>query len=154
MCSAHPRRSLGLLLCCVAACSHQKNATGGGRAEEVAPASAVPHSVMTSEEIERVPGRPIEQLLMDHFPGVEVTRTTSGGISVRIRGVGSVLSSNEPLFVIDGVPMPPGEGEHLNTINPYDIVSIEVVKDPGGTALYGVRGANGVIIIKTNAADR
>jgi len=91
---------------------------------------------------------------MDHFPGVEVTRTTSGGISVRIRGVGSVLSSNEPLFVIDGVPMPPGEGERLNTINPYDIVSIEVVKDPGGTALYGVRGANGVIIIKTNAADR
>jgi len=146
-------RFLALLLGCVSACSHP-NATSEGRAQPPAPATATPRSILTAEEIQRVPGRPIEQLLMDHFPGVEVTRTTSGGISVRIRGVGSVLSSNEPLFVIDGVPMPPGEGERLNTINPYDIVSIEVVKDPGGTALYGVRGANGVIIIKTNAADR
>jgi TonB-dependent SusC/RagA subfamily outer membrane receptor len=146
-------RFLALFVGCVSACSHP-NASGERRAEPPAPATATPRSILTAEEIQRVPGRPIEQLLVDYFPGVEVKRTTSGGISVRIHGVGSVLSSNEPLFVIDGVPMPPGEGERLHTINTYDIVSIEVVKDPGGAALYGVRGANGVIIIKTNPADR
>jgi len=146
-------RFLALLLGCVSACSH-RNATGVGTPHPPAPTTATPRSILTAEEIQRVPGRPIEQLLVNYFPGVEVKRTTTGGISIRIHGVGSVLSSNEPLFVIDGVPMPPGEGERLNTINPYDIVSIEVVKDPGGTALYGVRGANGVIIIKTNSADR
>ena len=147
--SAHAHRLLGLLLGFAAACSHQKNAAGEGKAEAIVPATASPRSVMTEEDIARVPGRPIEQLLMARFPGVMVTRTPDGGISLRIRGVGSFISSNEPLYVIDDVPIQLGQGASLRAINPYDIASIEVVQDPVGTALYGVRGANGVIIIKT-----
>jgi len=149
MCTAHAYRLLGLLLGAVVACSHQKNATGDGKGEAVAPASAPPRSVMTEEDIARSPGRPIEQLLMDRFPGVQVSRTPDGGISVRIRGVTSLRGSNEPLYVIDGVPMEAAPGGALKGINPHDVASIQVLKDPAETAMYGVRGANGVIIIKT-----
>jgi len=149
MCPAHAPRLLGLLLGVVVACSHQKNATGDGKGEAVAPAAAPPRSIMTQEDIERTPGRPIEQLLMDRFPGVQVTRTSDGGISVRIRGVTSLHGSSEPLYVIDGVPLEAVPGGALRGINPHDIESIQVLKDPAETGMYGVRGANGVIVIKT-----
>ena len=68
---------------------------------------------------------------------------------MRIRGVGSFLSSNEPLYVIDDVPIDLGDGATLRAINLRDIASIEVIKDPAGLAMYGVRGANGVIVINT-----
>ena len=145
MCTAQPHRFIGLLLGCIVACSHQKNATG----EAVTPAAAPPRSVMTSEEIERSHGRSIEQLLMDRFPGVQVTRTSDGGISVRIRGFTSLHGSNEPLYVIDGVPLEAVPGGALKGINPHDIESIQVLKDPSETTVYGVRGANGVIVIRT-----
>ncbi|HEY6209210.1 MAG TPA: TonB-dependent receptor plug domain-containing protein [Gemmatimonadales bacterium] len=106
-------------------------------------------SIVTAEDIERQPGQPIEQVLMGRFPGVTVTRTSDGGIAVRIRGTTSIRGSNEPLYVIDGVEIQAGPGGSLTGINPHDIASIEVVKDPAGEAMYGVRGANGVIIIKT-----
>ena len=145
MCTAQPHRFIGLLLGCIVACSHQKNATG----EAVTPAAAPPRSVLTSEEIERSHGRSIEQLLMDRFPGVQVTRTSDGGISVRIRGFTSLHGSNEPLYVIDGVPLEAVPGGALKGINPHDIESIQVLKDPSETTVYGVRGANGVIVIRT-----
>jgi TonB-dependent SusC/RagA subfamily outer membrane receptor len=104
---------------------------------------------MTEEEIGRVPGRPIEQVLMERFPGVMVARTPDGGISVRIRGVTSLVGNNEPLYVVDDVPMQAGPGGTLKSINPHDIASIQVLKNPAETAMYGVRGANGVIVIKT-----
>src|SRR6266480_1019467 len=72
-----------------------------------------------------------------------------GGIAVQIRGPTSLSLSNAPLYVVDGVPIKPGPNGTLSWINPNDIASIEVVKDPAGTAMYGVRGANGVIIITT-----
>ena len=145
MCTAQPHRFIGLLLGCIVACSHQKNATG----EAVTPAAAPPRSVLTSEEIERSHGRSIEQLLMDRFPGVQVTRTSDGGISVRIRGFTSLHGSNEPLYVIDGVPLEAVPGGALKGINPHDIESIQVLKDPSETTVYGVRGAKGVIVIRT-----
>src|SRR5213594_3166880 len=148
MCSAHAHRLLGLLLGFAAACSHQ-NAAREGRAGEVAPASAVPHSVMTSEEIERAPGRSLAQLLSDRFPGVSVTETADGGLSVRIRGVSSFMSNNQPLCMVDDVPVDIAHGASLRAINPRDIASIEVIQDPAGTAMYGVRGDNGVIVIRT-----
>ncbi len=148
MCSAHAHRLPGLLLGFVAAAS-LPSTTRAASAQTVEPATASPHSVVTAEEIQRVPGRTLEQWLTDRFPSVTVTRTTRGGISVRVHGVSSFLSSNEPLYVIDDVPMSSEDAGGLRAINPYDIVSIEVVKDPVGTAVYGVRGANGVIIIKT-----
>ena len=110
----------------------------------MSPLSLPPSSALTVE-----PGQSIEQLLMGRFPGVEVTRTPNGGISVRIRGTTSFLGNNEPLYVLDGIPMEPGPGGSLTWINPYDIASIEVLKNAAETAIYGMRGANGVIVITT-----
>ncbi|MDQ3605845.1 MAG: TonB-dependent receptor plug domain-containing protein [Gemmatimonadota bacterium] len=111
-------------------------------------------AAVTSEDIQRNPGEPIERILMSRAPGVWVARTSDGGITVRIRGGSSIHGSNEPLYVLDGVPMQPGHGGTLSGINPYDIASIEVLKDATSTAMYGVRGANGVIVIKTKRAGQ
>ncbi|HKW39930.1 MAG TPA: TonB-dependent receptor plug domain-containing protein [Gemmatimonadales bacterium] len=108
-----------------------------------------PAPIITAEDLERQPGQPIEQVLMGRFPGVEVTRTANGGVSVRIRGTTSIHGSKEPLYVIDGVEIQPGPNGSLSGINPNDIDSIQVLKDAVETSLYGVRGANGVIVIKT-----
>jgi len=104
---------------------------------------------VTSEDLDRQPGKPIEEALMGRFPGVEVTRTAGGGIAVRIRGTTSITGSNEPLYVVDGIPIQAGPNGTLTGINPYDIATIQVLKDPAETAIYGMRGANGVIVIKT-----
>ena len=67
---------------------------------------------------------------------------------MQIRGSGSLNADTQPLYVIDGVPITPGPGGSLSGINPYDIASIEVLKDAVSTTMYGSRGANGVILIK------
>ncbi len=108
---------------------------------------------LTSEDIERAPGQSIEEILKGRVAGVTVTRT-EGGISVRIRGASSLYGSSEPLYVLDGVAIQPGAGGSLTGIDPYDIESIEVLKDPPDTAMYGMRGAHGVIVIKTKRAQR
>jgi TonB-dependent SusC/RagA subfamily outer membrane receptor len=131
----------GLLVGIIAACA-------GGRSN--APPQGAPGTRMvTSDDIQRSPGEPIEALLMRRFPGVSVTRTSDGGIAVRIRGATSLYGSNEPLYVVDGIPIPPGPNGSLTGLNPYDIESIELLKDAVSTAMYGGRGANGVIVIKT-----
>jgi|SRR6185503_36763 TonB-dependent SusC/RagA subfamily outer membrane receptor len=104
---------------------------------------------VTSEDIQRNPGQPIEKVLQGRFPGVDVTRTADGGIAVRIRGATSFSGGTEPLYVVDGLPIQAGPGGALTGINPNDIESIRVLKDAADTAMYGVRGANGVIVIKT-----
>lgn len=90
----------------------------------------------------------IDQALQGRIAGVQVS-TTSGapgsGSSIRIRGGNSINAGNEPLFVIDGFI---GGGD-LNTINPNDVESIEVLKDASATAIYGSRGSNGVILVTT-----
>jgi len=134
-----PLRAL-LAVGLASACSHSN------RPRQTSPPSG---STVTSEDIDRTPGEPIEKVLMGRFPGVEVTRTSDGGIAVRIRGTTSIRGSNEPLYVIDGIPIQAGPGGSLTGINPHDIASIQVLKDPVETAMYGMRGANGVIIIKT-----
>lgn len=92
-----------------------------------------------------------EELLAGRFAGVQVFRYP-GGIAVQIRGQSSVLGSNEPLYIVDGVPVAAGPGGALLGINPEDIARIEVLKDIGSTAFYGVNGANGVVIITTKGA--
>jgi TonB-dependent starch-binding outer membrane protein SusC len=87
-------------------------------------------------------------LLEGRFPGVEVTRLASGGVSVRIRGQRTFRGSSEPLYVIDGMPMVE-TGGILTDLDPRDIESIEVLKDAAATSVYGSRGANGVILITT-----
>ena len=137
MISFSPRAVLpvGLLVGLSSGCVHRSNTS---------PVSLPPSFAQTVE-----PGQSIEQLLMGRFPGVAVSRAPNGGISVRIRGTTSFLSNNEPLYVLDGVPIELGPSGSLTWINPYDLASIEVLKNGSETALYGMRGANGVIIITT-----
>src|SRR5688500_10195825 len=95
----------------------------------------------------QVAGR-VEELFAGRFAGVQVFRV-AGGISVRIRGGSTINGSNEPLYVIDDMPIEPGPGGALVGINPSDIETIEVLKDIGSTAIYGSRGATGVILLRT-----
>ena len=94
-------------------------------------------------------------LLQGKTPGVQVT-TNSGapgaGAKIRIRGGSSLSASNDPLIVIDGLPISSTEisgGDLLNTINPNDIESFSILKDASATAIYGSRASNGVILITT-----
>jgi TonB-dependent starch-binding outer membrane protein SusC len=97
-----------------------------------------------------------EQLLQGKVAGLQITTgggSAGGGSKIRIRGAASLNASNDPLIVIDGVPVEsnnlPGSANLLNTINPNDIESISVLKDASATALYGSRASNGVLIITT-----
>jgi TonB-dependent SusC/RagA subfamily outer membrane receptor len=102
-----------------------------------------------ADVIEASSGQPIEKILADRVAGVVLGRTADGTLTVRIRGANSFSADKEPLYVIDGVPITPGPGGSLSGINPSDIASIEVLKDAVSTTMYGSRGANGVILIKT-----
>jgi TonB-linked SusC/RagA family outer membrane protein len=112
--------------------------------------------------LKEMPVASFEQALQGRTSGVQVTQSNSapgGSISIRIRGGNSVLGGSEPLYVIDGYPVSnaslsttdsqPAAGNPLSTINPNDIVSIDILKDASSTAIYGSRGANGVVIITT-----
>jgi TonB-linked SusC/RagA family outer membrane protein len=95
-----------------------------------------------------------EELIKGKVAGVQVTENNGGqpggGISIRIRGGTSITSSNEPLYVIDGVPLAVG-GSLGSLLNPDDIASFTVLKDASATAIYGSRGANGVVLIETTS---
>lgn len=97
-----------------------------------------------------------EQLIQAKVPGVQIVDNNEpgGGMAIRIRGGTSINASNEPLFVVDGVPLQIGGGvsagrNPLNFLNPGDIESMSVLKDAAATSIYGSRGANGVILITT-----
>jgi len=118
---------------------------------------------ISQDRIKDLPVSSIDQALKGQIPGMQVTQNTGspgGGVTVRIRGNNSITAGNDPLYVIDGFPVSgggrgqdgvPGAGNPLNTINPSDIESIDVLKDASATAIYGSRGANGVIIITTKS---
>jgi TonB-linked SusC/RagA family outer membrane protein len=102
-----------------------------------------------------------EQLIQGKVAGVQVIDNgePGGGINLRIRGGTSVTSSSEPLYVIDGIPLPVGGGlsagrNPLNFLSPEDIESITVLKDASSTAIYGSRGANGVVLVETKSGTR
>ncbi|MDB0022522.1 TonB-dependent receptor [Flavobacteriaceae bacterium] len=114
-------------------------------------------SIKESQIIER-PVATINQALAGKIAGVQVNAANGrpGGKSkVRIRGISSINSGNDPLYVVDGVQLPQGpltfglSNTAIDYINPSDIVSIEVLKDASSTAIYGARGANGVILVTT-----
>jgi TonB-linked SusC/RagA family outer membrane protein len=115
-------------------------------------------NAVTSEQFNQ--GRVVspEQLITGKVAGVQVVDNNEpgGGISVRIRGGTSVNASNDPLYVVDGTPLQVGGGysagrNPLNFLNPNDIESVTVLKDASATAIYGSRGANGVILIRTKS---
>lgn len=120
-------------------------------------------SLVKADAIKDVPSLSFENALNGKVAGMQIT-TTSGQAgstsSIRIRGIGSMNASNEPLYVIDGVPVVSGNsgqlGDYLYTsnnvmssLNPNDIESITVLKDAAASALYGSRAANGVIVVTT-----
>jgi TonB-linked SusC/RagA family outer membrane protein len=109
----------------------------------------------------------IDQALQGQAPGVQVTQssgTPGGGISVRIRGNTSISASNRPLFIVDGVPVETGslslrdfggqDDNALSLVNPNDIESIQILKDASAKAMYGSRGANGVVLIRTKKGNK
>jgi TonB-linked SusC/RagA family outer membrane protein len=102
-------------------------------------------------DLNKAPVRSFEEALAGRVAGVQVTSQDGqpgSGIDVIIRGAGSVTQDNSPLYVIDGFPI---ENPDNNVINPDDIASIDILKDASATAIYGARGANGVIIITTKS---
>ena len=137
-------------------------ACGGSGQPETAPAPSRPSatgtaeaSTVTAETIENSPQtESVEKILAGRVAGVTVGRAPDGGLTVRIRGSSSIYGNNEPLYVLDGMPIAAGPGGSLQGINPQDIESIRVLKDPADTAMYGARGANGVIVIKTKKAKQ
>lgn len=105
-------------------------------------------SKVGSEELTKVPVASAQQALQGRVAGVEVAAQTGAPgapISVRIRGVGSISSGNDPLYIVDGIPV---EGA-LNNLSPNEIDNITVLKDASSAAIYGSRANNGVVLITT-----
>jgi TonB-linked SusC/RagA family outer membrane protein len=110
-------------------------------------------SSVGSKEIQELPITDARQALQGRAAGVDVTQPGSkpgSAPQVRIRGRRSFNASNEPLYVIDGIPVVGG----INDINPQDITSMEVLKDASATAIYGSRGSNGVVLISTKRGTK
>ncbi|HXG96284.1 MAG TPA: TonB-dependent receptor plug domain-containing protein [Gemmatimonadales bacterium] len=116
-----------------------------------ATAPTPPPTSMRGDEAARENATTLAQMLQGRLAGVTVSPSPDGGIIVRMGGPTSFYSDQNPLFVVDGVPIEASRTT-LNWLNPHDIESVDALKDPSQTAIYGVRGANGVIIIKTKGA--
>lgn len=104
---------------------------------------------ISGSDLNQVPTPNISQALQGRLPGVQLAQTSTrpgATMQIRIRGTRSLTADNNPLVVLDGIPFPGSLGD----INPNDIKSIDVLKDASATAIYGSRGANGVILVTTN----
>ena len=92
----------------------------------------------------------IEDLLRGKIPGLQVIRRANGQTAFRLRGTQSMLQEQEPLVVVDGVPLRSGSvATALSGLTPEDVERVDVLKDLASTAIYGSRGAGGVILIRT-----
>ena len=110
-------------------------------------------TAVASVSAENIQNRPVQnfgEAIAGQMAGVQVQQTNGApggeGLTIRVRGTGSITQSSDPLYVVDGYPM---EGNAFRLINPSDIESIQVLKDASSTAIYGSRGANGVVVIST-----
>ena len=138
-----------------AACHGGPGATPLPRAQRIQSAQRLrtaPRNVLTAEQLSGVHVTRVEELIAGRLAGVHVQRTADG-FSIRIRGVRTILGEPEPLVVLDGQPLTQGARE-LALISPADVARIEVLKDAGSTAFYGMRGANGVLVITTRRPPR
>lgn len=145
------RRALAPLLCGVAAalwaCGPAATrpagvlATGGGFHGG---------SSLSTEELGRLHYGTVEEMLQGRIAGLEVIPRPGGRYSLRVRGIGSLVGDGEPLVVIDGTEVPQdGMGHPFVGLRPSDILRVEVLKNVASTAVYGYRGANGVILVTT-----
>ena len=119
-----------------------------------------------SDQLEKNRSGSVESILQGQVSGLVVSESSEpgGGSGISIRGTNSILGGTQPLYVLDGIPVDPltdaegmagsgGSQSSLSFINPNDIDKIEVLKDAAATAIYGARGANGVILITTKTAN-
>jgi len=130
-------------------------------------------SSIRPEQLQELPTPSVETVLQGRMPGVQVTQNSGNpgaAISVRVRGASSISAGNQPLYVVDGVPMTQGNFSGINgsfggqdidalsDLNPNEIERIEVLKDASAAAIYGSRASNGVVLITTKrgvaAAER
>ncbi|MCK9640295.1 MAG: TonB-dependent receptor [Prolixibacteraceae bacterium] len=123
-------------------------AIGYGTQQKRSTSTAI--SSIASSQMENQIGANISQKMTAMVPGVVVQQT--GGVpgqsmKIRVRGTGSINSSNAPLYVVDGYPL--SDGGTINSINPSDIESIDILKDAAAAAIYGSRGGNGVVLVTT-----
>ena len=110
-------------------------------------------SKVNNKELVALPVSSAEQALQGRIAGVNVTNTTGApgaGVSVRVRGVGSVNSKNDPLYIVDGIPVE----NALGIISPNDIENITILKDASSAAIYGSRATNGVVLITTKSGQK
>lgn len=144
-------------------------ALGYGNSQRATVSSAI--ASVDSTTFARIPVASIDNALQGRVPGVQVMQNSGEpgtGVSVRVRGPASLNAGNQPLYVVDGVPMLQGTFEQITStsgqrmtpisgINPDDIASVDVLKDAAASAIYGSRGSNGVVLITTKrgaAGDR
>jgi TonB-dependent SusC/RagA subfamily outer membrane receptor len=138
---------VGLLAGITMACGGATTTSEADRA--VVPGDTITAADLTAGEKQKRTYEPIDALLRGRTAGVDARLNPDGSLTVRIRGAESFYGSTAPLYVVDGVPYESGRDGALRGINPNDIESIEVLKGPPETTMYGVRGANGVVLIKT-----
>lgn len=106
---------------------------------------------VSGKDLKDIPVTSAAQAIAGRLPGVQVTKTEGSpdaDIKIRVRGGGSITQDNSPLFLVDGFPV-----NDINDISPTDILTIDVLKDASSTAIYGARGANGVVIITTKGGQ-
>ena len=120
-------------------------------------------TAVSGKDFENLPMQSFDRAIQGRLSGVAVNAASGapgGGLTVRVRGTGSVLASNAPLYIVDGVQISPGatsgqgSSNVLGSINPNDIESIEVLKDAASAAIYGAQSANGVVIITTKKGKK
>ena len=124
-------------------CSHRQ------AAPEPDAAPRPPGTVLTADDIRRSPGQSLEQLLLARVPGLTIERAADGRAKLIIRGTNTIVGDNEALFVVNGIPLSAAVGGNLSAVNIHDIETVQVLRDAAATSAYGVRGSNGVIVIRT-----
>ena len=138
-------RALLLGILSVSACSHR--ISGPPSAESLNPRP--PGTVLTADDIRANPGQSLEQLLLARVPGLTSVHAPDGHVILTLRGTTTLLGEAEPLFVLNGIALAPNSSGNLNVVDLHDIETVQVLRDAAATAAYGIRGANGVIIIRT-----
>ncbi len=135
----------GLVLGCA-----PKHTEGASPSEPAAPPPAADPTTVSTDEQARSGAASLEQILAGRISGVTVTPAPGGGIVVRFAGPTSFYSGQDPLYVIDGVPVEVQRGT-LTWLSAHDVESIRALKG-ADAAIYGVRGSNGVIVIRTKGS--
>ena len=106
-------------------------------------------NTISGEDAARTPTVRLADLIVQRVPGITLTQSGGGRIKVRVRGITSFTANNQPLFVVDGMAVDPEPDGSLPGVVLTEIESIKVYKDPVDTSRWGLRGANGVIVVKT-----